>query len=159
VSWLSTARTDSQPPQRIRAMRCRCRDNSTIEFLQNWLRTTTFVIGRELHALDSRLTMICLTARGRITEMVLRYPCPASALVFGASDTTRSDSASVFDRSAARCRASCGGFDLRHVEDVVDDLEQILPLVQDVVAIFLILVRTERSEHAAAIDLGKPMMG
>ncbi|KQW18559.1 hypothetical protein ASC80_21380 [Afipia sp. Root123D2] len=41
------------------------------------------------------------------------------------------------------------GFDLRHVEDVVDDLQQVVSAGQDVVAVFLIFFRAERTEHAA----------
>jgi len=47
------------------------------------------------------------------------------------------------------------GFDLRHIQDVVDHLEQIVPAGENVVAIFLILLRTQRPEHAAFHDLGK----
>ena len=47
------------------------------------------------------------------------------------------------------------GLDLRHVQDVVDDFEQIVAAGQDVVAVFLVFLRAERAEHAAAHDLGK----
>ena len=40
------------------------------------------------------------------------------------------------------------GFDLRHVENVVDDLKQILPAAADIVAIFVIFFGTKRAEHA-----------
>ena len=44
------------------------------------------------------------------------------------------------------------GFDLRHVQDVVDHLEEVMAAGQDVVAIFLIFLRAERAEHAAFHD-------
>ena len=47
------------------------------------------------------------------------------------------------------------GLDLRHVEDVVDDFEQIVAAGQDVVTVFLVFFRAERAEHAAAHDLGE----
>ena len=40
------------------------------------------------------------------------------------------------------------GLDLRHVEDVVDDVEQILAALMDVGAVFAIFVGAERAEHA-----------
>ena len=48
------------------------------------------------------------------------------------------------------------GLDLGHVENVVDDVEQVLPAAEDVAAIFAILVGAERAEHARLHDLGKP---
>ena len=47
------------------------------------------------------------------------------------------------------------GLDLRHVEDVVDDLEQVLAALVDVAAIFAIAVGAERAEHARLHDLGE----
>jgi len=42
------------------------------------------------------------------------------------------------------------GFDLRHVEDVVDDVQQIISAGHDVVAVLLIFLGAQRPEHAAA---------
>ena len=47
------------------------------------------------------------------------------------------------------------GLDLRHVQDVVDHFEQIVAAGENVVAVFLVFLRPERSEHAAFHDLGK----
>ena len=59
-------------------------------------------------------------------------------------------------RSAlSRIEADAAGFDLRHVEDVVDDVEQVLPALVDVAAVFLVLVGAERPEHPGFHDLGE----
>ena len=47
------------------------------------------------------------------------------------------------------------GFDLRHVEHVVDDVEQVLPAFADVTAVLVVLLGAERPEHARLHDLGK----
>src|SRR6476646_5782226 len=47
------------------------------------------------------------------------------------------------------------GLDLGHVEDVVDDVEQILAALVDVGAVFAILVRAERAEHPGRHDFGE----
>ena len=50
---------------------------------------------------------------------------------------------------------NAAGLDFRHVENVVDDVEQILSAAVDIAAIFVIFVGPERSEHARLHDLGK----
>ena len=45
--------------------------------------------------------------------------------------------------------------DLRHVEDIVDDLEQILSAATNIAAILIILFRPERAEHSGLHDFGK----
>ena len=47
------------------------------------------------------------------------------------------------------------GFDLRHVEDVVDDVEQIVAAFADVAGIFAVFFGAERSEHGGFHDFGK----
>jgi len=47
------------------------------------------------------------------------------------------------------------GLDLRHVENVVDDVEQIIGARQDVLAVLLIALGAERAEHAATHYFGK----
>ncbi len=47
------------------------------------------------------------------------------------------------------------GLDLRHVEDVVDHVQQEVSAVADVAAIFVIFVGAERAEHAGFHDLGE----
>src|SRR5476649_837070 len=47
------------------------------------------------------------------------------------------------------------GLDLRHVENVIDDVEQILPALADIAAIFAILVGAKIAEHARLHDFGK----
>jgi hypothetical protein len=46
-------------------------------------------------------------------------------------------------------------FDLRHIEDVVDDVEQIAAAVHDIAAIFVIFLRAQLAEHSRFHDLGK----
>ena len=52
-------------------------------------------------------------------------------------------------------RAEAAGLDARHVEDVVDDREEILAARADVAAILLVLLRAERAEDAALHHLGE----
>ena len=47
------------------------------------------------------------------------------------------------------------GLDLRHVEDVVDDVEQVLAALVDVLAVVAILVAADRAEHFRLHDLGE----
>ena len=51
--------------------------------------------------------------------------------------------------------ADAASLDLRHVEDVVDDVEQILPAAADVAAILAVFLGAERAEHARLHDLGE----
>ena len=44
--------------------------------------------------------------------------------------------------------ADAPGFDLRHVKDVVDDIEQIAAAAADVAAVFEILGVAKRAEHS-----------
>ena len=46
-----------------------------------------------------------------------------------------------------RIEAYAPGLDLRHVKDVVDDLQQILPALMDVAAVLAIFLGPERAEH------------
>lgn len=39
------------------------------------------------------------------------------------------------------------GFDLRHIEDVVDDVKQMLAAVMNIAGIFRIFRRSDRAEH------------
>ena len=59
------------------------------------------------------------------------------------------------EREVLEVEADAAGLDLRHIEDVVDDLEQILPAAADVAAIFVIFLGTERPEHIGFHDLGE----
>ena len=45
------------------------------------------------------------------------------------------------------------GLDPRHVEDVVDDAEQVGAALVDVLAVFVVFRRAERAEHARLHDL------
>ncbi|GAA3855134.1 hypothetical protein GCM10022626_28620 [[Pseudomonas] carboxydohydrogena] len=47
------------------------------------------------------------------------------------------------------------GLDLRHIEDIVDDVEKVIRARQDVLAVLLIASGAERAEHAAAHHFGK----
>ncbi len=54
-----------------------------------------------------------------------------------------------------RFEVGAAGFDLRHVEDVVDDVEQVAAAFLDVAAVFEILLVTERPEQACFHHLGE----
>ena len=51
--------------------------------------------------------------------------------------------------------ADAAGLDLRHVEDVVDDVEQVLAALVDVLAVVAVLVAADRAEHLRLHDLGE----
>src|SRR6185437_3445769 len=54
------------------------------------------------------------------------------------------------------CReVNAAGFDLRHVENVVDDVEQILAAFADIARILAVFVGAERAEHRRFHDLGE----
>src|ERR1700722_113076 len=52
-------------------------------------------------------------------------------------------------------QADAAGLDLRHIEDVVDDLEQILAAFADITGIFAVFFRAQRPEHGGFHDLGE----
>ncbi len=54
-----------------------------------------------------------------------------------------------------RVEINAAGLDLRHVENVVDDVEQILAALADVARIFGVFRRAERPEHRRFHDLGE----
>ena len=61
--------------------------------------------------------------------------------------------------SVLQVELHAAGLDLRHVEDVVDDFQQILPALADVAAVFLILVGAERRRTCRFSMISeKPMM-
>ena len=73
---------------------------------------------------------------------------------------TRGDHAHGFaeqriEREVLEVETDAAGLDLRHVEDVVDDFEQILPAAADVAAVLVIFLRAERPEHVGFHDLGE----
>ena len=114
--------------------------------------------GVNFTALDSRLSAICLSARrsARSCRSGDIRAVTSSCLSCGA----RGDHAHGFGEQRVEVEvleieADAAGFDLRHVEDVVDDLEQILPAAADVAAIFVIFLRAERAEHAGFHDFGE----
>ena len=47
------------------------------------------------------------------------------------------------------------GLDLRHVENIVDDLKQILAAAADIAAVFMIFFGTKGAEHSRFHDFGK----
>ena len=51
--------------------------------------------------------------------------------------------------------ADAAGLDLRHVEHVVDDVEQVLAALVDVLAVAAILLVADRAEHFRRHDLGE----
>ena len=133
---------------------------STMESSSTRLRTTTVPpSGVNFTALDSRLTMICLTARrSATTEMASSIS--ASSVRFLSSARAGDDAQRFRQRlrqvELLHVELHAAGLDLRHVEDVVDDFQQIMAAGQNVVAVFLVFLRAERAEHAAAHDLGEP---
>src|SRR5208282_718705 len=52
-------------------------------------------------------------------------------------------------------QADAAGLDLRHVEDIVDDIEQILAAFADITRVFAVFFCTERPEHSGFHDFGK----
>ena len=58
-------------------------------------------------------------------------------------------------RTALGSKARAAGLDLRHVEDVVDDVEQIAPALADVAAVFEVFRVAERAEQPGLHDLGE----
>jgi hypothetical protein len=79
------------------------------------------------------------------------------ALVVGAG---RYDTHGVVEQTAdpdlRQVGPDAAGFDLRHVEDVVDHVQQILAALVDVAAIFAVFIGAERTEHRRLHDLGEP---
>ena len=51
------------------------------------------------------------------------------------------------------------GLDLGHVEDVVDQRQQVLAGAEDVLRVFLVALVAERAEHLADHDLGEAVDG
>ncbi len=47
------------------------------------------------------------------------------------------------------------GLDLRHVENIVDDVEEMLAAIVDVAGVFIVLGRAERAEHLVLQDFRK----
>ncbi len=114
--------------------------------------------GVNFTALESRLSTICLSARrsARKLRCGRNLGDKFELLVLRA----RRDHAHGFGQQRIEIELleiepDAAGLDLRHVENVVDDVEQILPAAADVAAIFAILVGAERAEHARLHDLGK----
>ena len=114
--------------------------------------------GVNFTALDRRFSTICLSRRW---SAVRRMPWPTAGgerepLVVGAP---RHHAHGVVEEGLELdllgIEPDAAGLDLRHVEDVVDDVEQVLAALVDVAAIFAILVGAERAEHAGFHDLGE----
>ena len=114
--------------------------------------------GVNFTALDSRLSTICLSARRSARRPssgeILRDQFELLVL------RARRDDAHGFRQQAVEVElleieADAAGLDLRHVENVVDDVEQILAAAADVAAVFVVLLGAERAEHAGLHDLGK----
>lgn len=59
------------------------------------------------------------------------------------------------DRDAGLLQLQLAGFDARHVEDVVDDAEQIAAALPDIAGIVEIAVAAEAAEQAVFHDLGE----
>ena len=114
--------------------------------------------GVNFTALDSRLSAICLKRaavgaqlqRGRYAGGEPRAAFPARARRRRAWRREQGVELEVLE-----IEADAAGLDLRHVEDVVDDVEQILPAAADVAAIFVVFLGAERAEHAGFHDLGE----
>ena len=114
--------------------------------------------GVNLTAFDSRLSTICLSRRA---SAIRRMPWAMSALSVSCLSSARAETtrmASLSRRPSANLRQvepDAAGLDLRHVEDVVDHVEQVLPALVDVAAILAVFLCAERAEHARLHDLGE----
>ena len=111
--------------------------------------------GVNLTAFDRRLSTICLSAA--VGENRTPAERARSDVLFVGAPRDDADSLPQqlveFDRFEIEPDAA--GLDLRHVEDVVDDVEQVLAAFADVAAIFAYLSGAERAEHAGFHDLGE----
>ena len=107
--------------------------------------------GVNLTALERRLSTICLSRRGSASSRMPRRDVGGERelLVVGArGDDPHGVVEEAAERGPLEVEADAAGLDLRHVEDVVDDVEQVLAALVDVAAIFAVFVRAERAEHA-----------
>src|SRR4029079_9354156 len=115
------------------------------------------VVGRELHRIGQQIDddLLDRAAVGDHGSRALDIGVQREILVLGAS---RHDAQRFrqYLRKIERLHVElhAAGFDLRHVEYVVDDFEQIFAAGQDVVAVLLVFVGAEHPEHAAAHDFG-----
>ena len=48
------------------------------------------------------------------------------------------------------------GLDFGHVENIVDDTQQVFAAAVDIVGIFTVFFRAKRAEHPGLQDFGKP---
>ena len=114
--------------------------------------------GVNFTALDSRLSATCLSARRSARRLQFgRYAsCQLQLLVLRACrDNAHGFVEQRIELEILEIEPDAAGLDLRHVENVVDDLKQILAAAADIAAIFMIFFGAERAEHAGFHDLGK----
>ena len=112
--------------------------------------------GVNFTAFDRRLSMICLSARRspRMREAGADIGDDLDVLRFR---LRRDDADRLVDQSSrtrlSRSSAMPAGLDARHVENVVDDAEEVGAAVVDVLAVLGVLGRAERTEHPRLHDL------
>ena len=115
--------------------------------------------GVNFTALDRRLRAICLSARRSARSCRSGAICADERQTLflrrGPTTTRRASAMICSSIEFFGSELEAAGLDLRHVEHVVDDVEQVLPALADVAAIFVIFVGAERAEHACLHDLGE----
>ena len=76
-------------------------------------------------------------------------------LVGTGGDDAQAVGQDVIELNGFRLEADTAGFDLRHVEDVTDHVEQIAAAFADVARVFAVFFRPERPEHSQFHDFGE----
>ncbi len=110
--------------------------------------------GVNLTAFDKRLSATCLTARrsARRRRSDDIRDVTSSRFSWAREETTRMDSAEQrIEIEVLEVETDAAGLDLRHIENVVDDVEQILAAAVNVAAIFAVFLGAERAEHAGSM--------
>jgi len=120
------------------------------------------IVGGELHRIGQKVDRDLLHGaavgndRDRAADIGIHCQvlvfCPAGDDAQGLGQGLRQVERLVIELHAS-------GFDLRHVENIVDDVQQVVSAGHDVVAVLLILLGAERAEHAAAHHFRKPDNG
>ena len=115
-------------------------------------------VGRELHRVGEQVERDLLDRApvGLEADAGRDAGGDLEALVLGArGDDAHGVGEDRVELDVFEVELDAAGLDLRHVEDVVDDVEQVLPAVLNVAAVLVILVGAERAEHPGFHDLGE----
>ena len=112
--------------------------------------------GVDFTAFDRRLSAICLSARRSALRWIAGAISDVSERSFSwARPQTHAQAVGkdAIELHVLGRKPDAAGLDLRHVENVVDDVEQILAAFADVAGIFLVFFGAERPEHRRFHDL------